>query len=129
MSDPIHTYSIVKALYDRGRDYIDAFWPFVLEVAPKDKRFSTTDQIQRRLKDRFGLNIPLHAVETIARRAKKNKYLSRRDREYAITDAGIEFISALETERDVERRINELVEDACRYLAKERLECTSTVIT
>lgn len=34
MTEAIYAYSLIKALYDRGDDYIDSFWPLALAAFP-----------------------------------------------------------------------------------------------
>lgn len=118
MPQQLITYSIVKALYDRGLDYIDAFWPFLLDVLPRDRTAVQMRDMQRMIEEKFGLAIPQHALSTIARRAKKRGLLTIRQGAFASTQQGIEHVEALETERDVQRRINEMLEDARRFLAE-----------
>jgi hypothetical protein len=113
----LQTYSLIKALYDRGKDYIDSFWPILLQVMPSDKRPLAPTAAADEIKQRFGLSIPVHTVQTLAERAKRaHSYLSRESSQYALTDKGIAYLEALETPRQVERRLSALIDHAIANL-------------
>lgn len=111
MENLIYTYAFLKTLYDRGEDYLDSFWPFVIQVIP-DKETRAKYQIQRDLKIKSNLEIPSFALESILERAIAKGYvkLNRRD-QYLLTEEGIQFRDELEPEDSVKRRVNFLVED------------------
>lgn len=50
MVGSIYTYALIKALYDEGQDYLDSFWPFVVEAIPSNKSV-TPRFIQKKLKE------------------------------------------------------------------------------
>jgi hypothetical protein len=122
MPQQLITYSVVKALYDRGLDYIDAFAPFLLEVLPRERKPVSVLELQDRLQNRFSLYVPQHALMTIARRAKRRGMLTLPQGRIAVTAAGTEYVDSLETEREVQRRTNALIEDAREYLAQRHNE-------
>src|SRR5690348_4776312 len=116
----LHTYSLVKALYDQGRDYIDAFWPFLLQVMPRDGKALAAAPAADRIREQFGLTVPVHTVQTLAERAKRHLgYLSRENNAYSLTREGVEYLAKMETPRQVERRIEALLNHAVAALSKK----------
>lgn len=114
----LETFSLIKAMYDLGKDYIDSFWPMLLQVMPRDKRFLAAVPMADAIAKAYGLAVPVHTVQTLAERAKRaHGYLTRRDSAYALTDHGLEFLDRLETTRQVERRIAALIDHAAGALA------------
>ena len=126
MNKLIYTYSLVKTLYEQGKDYIDSFWPFVLKVMPKDKTPLNLASIQKEVKENFGLDIPEHSLKTIITRASRKGYMIQRERQLWLTDQGRKFLDSLEPESEIERRINELLEDIENYL-NEQLRASLTL--
>lgn len=126
MNKLIYTYSLVKTLYEQGKDYIDSFWPFVLKIMPRDKTLRNLNFIQKEVKENFGLDIPEHSLKIIITRAKRKDYMIQQKRQFRLTDQGDNYLNSLEPESEVERRINELVEDIKNYLNEQlRLSLTS----
>lgn len=121
MDKALVTYSLIRALYDEGRDYVDAFWPFALRVLPADKTPVLPQTVADLVQERFLLQIPTHTTRTLLERAKRRGQLvSRREQAYALTDAGVTYLRAMETRRNVERRIAAFVEAASVFLAERR---------
>jgi len=114
MSKLIYTYALIKAFYDQGKDFIDAFWPFAIKIIPFDD-FVFINEIKSNLNRQFSLNIPLHVLEVILTRAKRKKFLVQEKisgrKRYKLTKEGVEYINKLESEREVERRINSFLAD------------------
>ncbi len=73
----IYTYTLIRSLYDQGKDYINSFWPFVIKVLPLNK-FVDIDTIQRNLKEKFNIEMPLHVLRTVLNRAKRRSYVEQR---------------------------------------------------
>jgi len=122
----IYTYSLVKTLYEQGKDYIDSFWPFVLKIMPKDKTPLNLASIQKEVEENFGLDIPEHSLKTIITRAKRKGYMIQQKGQFRLTDEGDKYLDSLEPESEVERRINELLEDIKNYL-NEQLKLSLTL--
>lgn len=119
MNRLIYTYSLVKTLYEQGKDYIDSFWPFVLKVMPRDKTTLNLPAIQKGIRDNFGLDIPQYSLKTIMTRGKRKGYLIQKRGRFWLTAEGDKYLDALEPESAVERRINELLEDIRNYLNEQ----------
>jgi hypothetical protein len=107
---------MVRTFFDKGEDYIDSFWPFILKVLPKDRSFAPIEAIQGEIKDKYGLDIPQYSLSVILTRAKRKNYVVQSKGKCALTESGLTYLNTFETERDVERRTNELLEDARLYL-------------
>jgi hypothetical protein len=113
----LQTYSLIKALYDEGKDYIDAFWPILLQVMPIDGRPLAPGPMADEVLAKFALKIPVHTVQTLAERARrKHGYLLRDNKSYSLTEKGRAYVGGLETSRQVQRRIEALVVHACEVL-------------
>jgi len=126
MNKLIYTYSLVKTLYEQGKDYIDSFWPFVLKVMPEYKTPLNLASIQRKVKENFALDIPEHSLKTIITRAKRKGYMVQQKKQFRLTDQGNEYLDSLEPESEVERRINELLDDVNNY-QNEQLRSSLTL--
>jgi hypothetical protein len=64
----------------RGQSYVDGFVPFVaqcLKEAPHDE--VSLDELQSALLARYGIDLPLAALNLIVKRAAKQDYVTRRD--------------------------------------------------
>jgi len=119
MNRLIYTYSLVKTLYEQGKDYIDSFWPFVLKVMPRDKTTLNLPAIQKGIRDNSGLDIPQYSLKSIITRAKRKGYMTQKKGRFWLTATGDNYLDALEPESTVERRINELLEDIRNYLNEQ----------
>lgn len=111
-----YTYGLIKALYDQGHDYLDAFWPFALLSFPAQKQVDS-EFVQKYLIKSHNLKIPLHVVEFILKRAVKRGVLEKGSQrgKFIITEKGSEHLESFETEKDVERRINYLLDDLLSF--------------
>ena len=120
MTGSVYTYALIRALYDEGQDYIDSFWPFVVKVIPSNQSVRSRF-IQTRLKNRFNLEVPLHVLGVILARAARGDYILHwrdklaGDTKYRLTKAGIDYSAKLETEKEVDRRINALLESIRKF--------------
>lgn len=110
------TYSMVRTFYDRGQDYIDSFWPFVVCSFADPQRSLSYEELQRVVQDKTTLLIPLHPLKTIAQRAKRKGYLVCDRNVCGLTDSGREYRSKMEHETDAQRRINECLDSLGKFL-------------
>jgi len=125
MANQIYTYSLIRAYYDAGEDYIDSFWPFIVCVLSKDHKFSI-DTIQKKISDKYSLIVPIHTLKVILTRAKRADYLIQAQQQIFLTQKGVEYQQNLEIPRDVERRINSFVGECKQYLEeRHKLQITS----
>lgn len=119
MVSQIYTYTLIRCLYNKGDDYIDSFYPLVVNILPLDKTPVSLEEIQINIRQKFKLNVPLHSLSAIAARAKLNGLIERKKRHCSLTEEGVVFVSALESERDEARRINEFITEAKKYIKVE----------
>ena len=76
MANLVYTYALIKALYDQEEDYLDTFWTFAIQGLGTEG-FSDLNSIQTNLKQKTDMEIPLHVLGSILKRAKKKGYLER----------------------------------------------------
>lgn len=122
MTNLIYIYALLKSLNDNGKDYLDAFLPFALKGIP-DNTEVNIDDIQKNLIKGYNLDIPQHVILTILCRVEKKGYITiASDKCYSLTDQGIQFKNVIENERDVNRRINKLIEDIRKFFSENKVE-------
>lgn len=82
--------------------------------------------MQKNLKEKFSLEIPLHVIGTILARAKRKGYIEQKKKEehYKLSEEGIKYLEKLESDKEVERRINALLEDLKQYFQEYGLTLT-----
>lgn len=107
MGNGIYTYALMKSLFDEGNDYLDSFWPFAIRVIPYDT-FCSLNTIQNNLTKQLNLDVPIHVLIAILARAEKRNFVSKTNESYRLTQSGKEYVSNLETNKDVERRLTKL---------------------
>jgi len=122
MSKILVTYAFIKSIYDKNKDYLDTFSPLTLLTIQRKNKSLNIDEIQKNLFDYYKINIPLYTLKSILKRSKRNGYLDKKDKEYLLTNEGIKFLDSLETEREVERRINYLIDDLKKYINDSSLD-------
>jgi len=118
----VYSYALIKALHDQGKDYLDVFWPFVIRSLSEHSATSLSN-IKSCLQSEFNIEIPLHVTEAILNRAIDKEYVQKISfkKEYVLTQSGIDYSDMLETEKEVERRSNALIEDIKEFFEKEKL--------
>ena len=121
----VYTYALIKSLIDEDSDYLDCFWPFTIKVL-KQIQFTNISTIQQNLINKFDLNIPIHALRTILNRARKEGYIEKqegkRNEQYKLTSMGVNYLNGLDTIKDVDRRINLLLDDICKFFKENNTE-------
>ena len=95
MNSQLFTYSLIRTLYDQGKDYIDSFWPLVVKVLPIDGIGIPLETIQSKIKERYSILIPQHSLRTIITRAARKKLVVRHEKNVSLTKQGIEFFNKL----------------------------------
>jgi hypothetical protein len=108
MKNLIYSYALIMAFYDEGHDYIDSFLPFVLG-AIKDS--SDIKDIQDNLKRNYGMRMPLHVATNVLDRAKGKGYVAYGQKRFQLTSQGSQYLGQLESEAEVERRLNAVIND------------------
>ena len=115
----LYTYSMVRTFYDRGNDYIDSFWPFVVSAFPSATDTSVSfEDLQKLIEVKTTLRIPLHSLTTIIKRAKRKGFVSESKHACSLTESGYEYQKKMEIMPDVQQRINASVDDLKQFLSK-----------
>jgi len=96
------------SFYDQDEDYIDSFLPFVLG-AIKDS--ANIKDIQSNLKQNYGIEMPSHVAANLLHRAERKDYVAFDRQRFQLTSKGMQYLGQLETETEVERRLNALIND------------------
>lgn len=117
MGNIAHTYALITSLFENGEDYLDCFWPLAISVLNKDVH-KNLEHIQEELKASSALEIPIHVLKTLMDRANKKLYVEKQKYSYWLTPKGTHYLDTLQTQSDVERQINSLIEDARVFFAQ-----------
>ncbi|MHA2245266.1 MAG: hypothetical protein ACXADY_09905, partial [Candidatus Hodarchaeales archaeon] len=122
MSKMIYNYALIKSLYSQSSDYIDTFWPFIVRTIGRNDSVDIS-LIQRNLEKEFDLKIPMYVVETILQRAEIKGFINRISKEnlFALSKKGVTFSDRLETDEDVIRRSNALLEDMNQFFESKSI--------
>jgi len=110
----IYSYALIKSLYDEEQDYLDTFIPFILKVF-KENEFVNKKNIQNRIKKEFDLDIMQHVIAAILNRDKEKRYVKKKKNKYSLTENGSRYVNLMETDKEIGRKINSLVEDIKKY--------------
>jgi predicted nucleic acid-binding protein len=114
--DLLISYAFIKSVYEKTYNYIDTFSPFVILSLYKFKDFVDLYSIQKNIDSEFGIKIPLHSLTYIITRLKRTGNVASENIKYKLTEKGEKFKNELEPIRNVERRINEVVDDLARFI-------------
>ncbi len=127
MNSSLYTYALVKSIYEQKRDYIDTFGPFVLRIIKEsDQSPVGLDYIQKAIDKRYFINIPLYSLGCIITRLKRSDLLEQKDKEVTLKENGSAYLSSFETEDEVSRRVNGLLENIKLYFQNN---CKSSIST
>jgi hypothetical protein len=107
LGNGVYIYALMKSLYDEGSDYLDSFWPLAIRVIPHDNFYSLTS-VRKKLNEQLNLELPIHVLSAILAKAEKKNFILKTEDSYRLTPSGNEYVSKLETNKDVERRLNKL---------------------
>jgi len=121
----IYSYALAKAMYEKEKDYIDTYYTFILKILPIDKTSLDLYSISEKVEEKFNIIIPEVSLKSIITRAKKSGYLfvekKQKKWQIKISDKGIKYIGGLETESNVKRKIDELLNDILNYFKDDKL--------
>lgn len=106
------TYSLIKTLYEKNRDYIDTFCTFTLKIIKDHEEFDLC-KLQQLIMDEYKILIPENTLKTLLIRAHKRNLIDRNNK---LTEEGFKHIEKIENVREVDRKINELINDIKEYL-------------
>ncbi len=112
VDNKILSYALIETFYEKGEDYIDCFWPFTLETFNSNNERLKLQNIKTSIQELFSLSIPNHTLRTILSRAIRKEYLKlEKGGFYSLTKMGNDYLDKVETEKEVDRRLNELFKD------------------
>lgn len=116
----LYTYSLIRSFYnaEEDGDYIDSFIPLVVTSFESETINYNISSMQRSVKDKFDFDIPQYSLEIIISRAKNKGYLTYEHKQIYLTETGKKLRNTFLSDRDVERRINELISNALDYVKK-----------
>lgn len=121
----IYSYALAKAMYEKEKDYIDTYYTFILKILPIDKVSLDLDCVSEKVEEKFNIIIPEVSLKSIITRAKKSGYLfvekKQKKWQIKISDKGIKYVGGLETESNVKRKIDELLNDILNYFKDDKL--------
>ncbi len=117
-------YAVVKTLYDQGKDYIDAFWPFAVSALEKLQKPSTVEEIQNQIEDLFNFKIPLHSLVSILTRAKRNRYVDQANKLYSLTEKNLQDSKKSPSNIDIQRSLNQLFKYISEFMNGKGLKIT-----
>lgn len=121
MEKVLYTYALTKALYDEGGSYSDAYIPFVLNVIPTDG-FVGLEEIQINLTNRHSIRVPLHVLKSMVLRSKKRGFICEYKEKFILSEKGANYRYDLGIEKEIERKINQLLLDIVHFFAKQNIE-------
>lgn len=112
MNNIVITYSLIKSIYEKSKDYLDIFVPFLLNSFPGDQQECTKEFLTRNLEQKFGLKVPEHTLKTIITRAARRNYVVQNQKKCFLTENGSNFRNNLLAEQnELKRQVNALIED------------------
>ncbi len=106
----VTSLAILKVNWDKGRDYIANYVPFVAECLRKapQPEVSLAD-LQAAVNAEFGLKIPLGALKTVLRRAAKIGFVTPTEGIYRRNDAALARLDLAPVRDDMLRRYEALM--------------------
>ncbi|HVA61577.1 MAG TPA: hypothetical protein VNG13_13735 [Mycobacteriales bacterium] len=114
------TVALLKANFDSGRDHISMFEPFVIDtLATMDLDGASVEDVQRALRHRHRLSLPLNTLKTLLGRAKDRRLLRRDGGRYfrtAGTPTTSDLLERCATIEERQRRLAEALIDKARQL-------------
>jgi len=112
----IYTYALIKSFYETGEDYLDTFYPFIVDIISNKKGGVLINDLQRELESKFGLHIPIHTLNTIATRAKRKGYIESRERKFFLTKKGKEYFGFEKLREEITNEVEYLFSDVVNFI-------------
>jgi hypothetical protein len=116
--------AILKVNYDqRGSDYISNFVPFVAEALRlSDSDLVSLADVQARVREAFGLNIPREALKTILARAVKAGFAKKEKHVYVRNVASLSELELAPIRQDAVRQYQAVLSRVTQYARDQRYE-------
>jgi len=120
MVELIYMYALLNALYDRGKDYIDSFFPFIINGLINNK-IMDKDEILIYLKDKYSIKMPIHVLDTILDRLVRQRFINRKRNYFEIRQKGIDYSETFIDENIINRNINALIDDIFNFYNDKKM--------
>lgn len=76
LNSTLVSYAILKANWDKGKQYLDSFVPIVAEcIRISSDEIISASQLKIDIKKKFGIDIPQNAIKQILKRVRKQGYI------------------------------------------------------
>jgi hypothetical protein len=109
-----------KVNWDKGRDYIDNFIPFVGECLRLSSREEVSlGELQVSLRTNFGLKIPQGTLNTLLKRAERRGYLRHHEKVYHRNSEALSRLDLPRIRNDVLRQQDALVGKLASFCAED----------
>lgn len=119
MMNKILVYSLVKTFYEEKGDFVDSFLPIVIMHIPLSPKSIPLEKLQEEIYKHTEIRIPLHSINIILNRAKRNGLVERVRNSVTLTENGKSYKVKDEEIRTTERKINELVASANEFVSQK----------
>lgn len=117
MNKTLFGLALLSYNWDNGKnDIIDSYIPLICNII-HSKIYSkiTREEIQRDLKDFYGINVPLGAIESIFKRMSKDGFLDKNVGEWQVNHKKVEVVIKNGKKDELNDAFNELVFDLKEY--------------
>jgi hypothetical protein len=121
MRNELVQYALFKTLYDKNNNILECFYPFFLRSLVSNKSNNAVGT-QERIKRNYNIYIPIHVLDRLCLLGIDKKHIKsissekRNNWPILLEEDGNNFLDQLETESDVERKINYLSSSLSKYL-------------
>lgn len=121
MTSLIASLAFLKINYDANHNgYIDNFIPLLAEcLRNSHEEIVSKDDLQRSLRECFGIKIPLHVITALLVRAKKFGYVTEQNHVYYRCPTKLNDLSFTDAQQRVQRMYSALVSHFINYVDKK----------
>lgn len=120
MERALASLAILKVEWDRGRDYIDCFVPFVAEsLRSMNAREISLPGLQADITKRFHITIPQGALRTILNRSAKHGYVSFQEGIILASESKLRQVHLSKDSTETLRMVNGLIHSLAEYAQRQ----------
>jgi|YNPMSStandDraft_1061717.scaffolds.fasta_scaffold05612_4 hypothetical protein len=120
MNEILITYSLIKSLYEKCKDYLDVFVPFVVNSFPNGEQECTIETLSNNLEIKFGLKVPEYTLNTIITRSSRSGYIKRKQKKCCLEEKGKKIVSEIKSKQEeIGRDFNALLEDIRTFISEK----------
>jgi len=111
--------AILLVNWDEGKSYIDNFVPFVGQcIVTLRPKVVSVPELQRKMLDDYGLQIPQNSLKTILKRAAKKGYIQPEHNAYIPNYEALKGLDFETTRQQVARKHNAIIEKLINFASK-----------